>query len=254
MALPLVWTALSSLKRPDEIIQLPPTLMPENPFYINNYVEIFQRFPFGRFFVNSFIVSIASVILSLLTCSIAGYAFAKFDFRGKEILFFAVLGTLMIPFQAIMIPLYLLFSSLGLVNTYLGILGPNLTSAFGVFLMRQFIEGLPNEYIDSARIDGCSEFRIFWNIILPLTGPALVTLGIIKFLWSWNEFTWPLLIVNTPSMMTVPLGLSLFEGFTNVAYNLIAAGATLSVLPMLIIFIFLQRHITKGMVMSGLKK
>ena len=198
MAFPFIWMVLTSLKHSDEIYRLPMTILPDNFFNPENYRIVFERQPFLRFFLNSFIVAAGSTLTSLLLSSLAGYAFAKFEFPGKEALFFVfILAVLMIPFEVIVIPLYLLFNRLGLVDTYLGIMGPSLLSAFGVFIMRQFIVSIPNDYIDAARIDGHSELQIFFRIILPMSGPALATLGTIKFIWSWNEFLWPLVMVTS---------------------------------------------------------
>lgn len=194
------------------------------------------------------------MIVSLFFCSLAGYAFAKFDFWGKEIIFFIfVLSILMVPFEIIVVPLYRIFSSIGLTNTYLGLMGPNFISAFGIFIMRQFIDTIPNNYIDAARVDGISEFNIFLKIILPLSKPALATLGVIKFLWTWNDFLWPLVIVTGEKMKTVTVGLSYFSGVWHIKYTVICAGSVLSIIPVLIMFIFFQRHVVKGLTMTGIK-
>ena len=254
MAFPFIWMVLTSLKHSDEIYRLPMTILPDNFLNLENYRIVFERQPFLRFFLNSFIVASGSTFASLFLSSLAGYAFAKFEFPGKEVLFFVfVLAVLMIPFEVIVIPLYLLFNRLGLVNTYLGIMGPSLLSAFGVFVMRQFIVSIPNDYIDAARIDGHSELQIFLRIIIPMSGPALATLGTIKFIWSWNEFLWPLVMVTSEEMRTVTLGLSTYTGLWHTDYNVVTAAAFLSVIPMLIIYLFLQNFVIEGMAMTGLK-
>jgi multiple sugar transport system permease protein len=254
MAFPFIWMVLTSLKHSDEIYRLPMTILPDNFFNPENYRIVFERQPFLRFFLNSFIVAAGSTLTSLFLSSLAGYAFAKFEFPGKEALFFVfILAVLMIPFEVIVIPLYLLFNRLGLVDTYLGIMGPSLLSAFGVFIMRQFIVSIPNDYIDAARIDGHSELQIFFRIILPMSGPALATLGTIKFIWSWNEFLWPLVMVTSEEMRTVTLGLSTYTGLWHTDYNVVTAAAFLSVIPMLVIYLFLQNFVVEGMAMTGLK-
>ena len=254
MAFPFVWMVLTSLKHSDEIYRLPMTLLPDDFTNLENYVIVFKRQPFLRFFLNSFIVAIGCTVASLFFSSLSGYAFAKFDFPGKEILFFGfILAALMVPFEVIVIPLYLLFNRLGLVNTYLGLMGPNLLSAFGVFVMRQFIVSIPNDYIDAARIDGLSEFQIFLRIILPLSAPALATLGTIKFIWSWNDFLWPLVMVNSEEMRTVTLGLSTYTGLWHTDFAVVTAAAFLSIIPLLIVYVGLQKFVIQGMTMTGLK-
>jgi len=254
MAFPFIWMVLTSLKHSDEIYRLPITILPDNFFYFENYYIVFERQPFLRFFLNSFIIAVGCTVASLLFSSLSGYAFAKFEFPGKEVLFFVfILAALMIPFEVIVIPLYLLFNRLGLVNTYLGIMGPSLLSAFGVFIMRQFIVTIPNDYLDAARIDGYSELQIFFRIIIPMSRPALATLGTIKFIWAWNDFLWPLVMVNSEEMRTVMLGLSTYTGLWHTDYNVVTAAAFLSVIPLLIIYLFLQNFVIEGMTMTGLK-
>ena len=254
MAFPFIWMVLTSLKHADEIYRLPITILPDNFLYFENYRIVFERQPFLRFFLNSFIVAIGCTAFSLVFSSLSGYAFAKFEFPGKEIIFFAfILAALMIPFEVIVIPLYLLFNRLGLVNTYLGIMGPSLLSAFGVFIMRQFIVSIPNDYIDAARIDGLSELQIFLHIILPMSRPALATLGTIKFIWTWNDFLWPLVMVSSEPMRTVTLGLSTYTGLWHTDYTVVTAAAFLSVIPLLVIYLFLQNFVIEGMTMAGLK-
>ncbi|MEA3336142.1 MAG: carbohydrate ABC transporter permease [Chloroflexota bacterium] len=254
MAFPFIWMVLTSLKHSDEIYRLPVTILPDDFLNFENYVTVFERQPFLRFFLNSFIVASSSTMVTLFFSSLAGYAFAKFEFPGKEVLFFVfILAALMIPFEIIVIPLYLLFNRLGLVNTYLGIMGPAMLSAFGIFIMRQFIVSIPNDYLDAARIDGLSEFQIFLRIIIPLSVPALATLGTIKFIWTWNEFLWPLVMVTSEKMRTVTLGLSTYTGMWHTDYTIITAAAFLSVIPMLIIYLFLQNFVIEGMTMTGVK-
>jgi multiple sugar transport system permease protein len=207
MALPFVWMGLTSLKTSKEIYRFPPTLIPDNIFNFSNYVEVFQRQPFGLFILNSLIVAVGCTLASLLISSLAGYAFAKFQFPGKEVIFFIfIMSVLIVPFEVVVIPLYLMYSKIHLNNTLLGVMGPSLVSAFGIFIMRQFMQSIPDDYIDAARIDGLSEFGVFMRIVLPLSGPALATLGTVKFIWSWNDFLWPLIIAESDKAKVVTTG------------------------------------------------
>ena len=254
MVFPFVWMVLTSVKQSDEIYRLPIPLLPDHLFNLRNYVTVFTRQPFLRFFLNSLIVAGSCTLVSLLLSSLSGYAFAKFDFPGKEVLFFVfILAALMIPFEVIVIPLYLLFNRLGLVDTYLGIAGPSLLSAFGVFIMRQFIVSIPDDYLDAARIDGHSELSIFFRIVLPMSLPALATLGTIKFIWSWNDFLWPLVMVTSENMRTVMLGLSTYTGMWHTEFTVVTAASFVSVIPLLIVYLLLQNFVIEGMTMTGLK-
>lgn len=250
---PFFWMAVTSLKSAPEIQRLPLQILPDRWLQLDNYREVFQRQPFGRFLANSALVASVSAVSSLVFSALAGYGFAKFRFPGRDLLFFAVIGILMVPFQSVVVPLYLWVNRLGLLDTYLGILAPDLVSVFGVFLMRQAIEVVPSEYIDAARIDGCGELGVFWRVILPMVKPALATLVIIKFMWTWNEFFWPLVVVNSPTMKVVTLGLMSFTNMYFIEYNLATAAAVLSILPIVVIFLTLQRWVVRAVVLSGLK-
>jgi ABC-type glycerol-3-phosphate transport system permease component len=253
VAFPLLWMALTSLKTVPELQRLPLQVRPDRWSNLDNYREVFQRQPFGRFLLNSALVASVSAVSSAIVSSLAGYGFAKFRFRGRDALFFAIVGILMVPFQSVVVPLYLWVSRLGLLDTYLGILAPDLVSVFGVFLMRQAIEVVPTEYVDAARIDGAGELRIFWRVIVPAVKPAIATLVIVKFMWTWNELFWPLVVVNSPAMKVVTLGLVSFTNMYFIEYNLVTAAAVVSVLPILVVFLAGQRWIVRGVVMSGLK-
>jgi ABC-type glycerol-3-phosphate transport system permease component len=250
---PFFWMAVTSLKTVPEIQRVPLQILPDRWTYLDNYREVFQRQPFGRFLLNSALVASVSALSSAVVSSLAGYGFAKFRFPGHSVFFFAIIGILMVPFQSVVVPLYLWVSRLGLLDTYPGILAPDLVSVFGIFLMRQSIEVVPSDYIDAARIDGSGELGIFWRVILPAVRPALATLVIIKFMWTWNELFWPLVVVNSPSMKVVTLGL---VGFTNmyfIEYNLLTAAAVISIVPILAIFVLCQRWVVRAVVLSGLK-
>lgn len=251
--IPVLWTVTTSFKTPKEIMTVPPTLLPGSFTYLGNYEEVFQREEFGRYLLNTFALCITAVLISLVVTSLAGYGFAKFDFPLKELLFFSVIGVLMVPFQSVAIPLFEYLERLKLVDTFLGLLLPLMISAFGVLLMREGISTLPNDYIDAARIDGCSELKIFWIVILPMVKPSLATLAIIKFMWTWNEFFWPLLVITSHSKATVTLGLSYFTNMHFREYRLIMAAATLSMLPLFLLFAVLRKWMIEALTGSGLK-
>ncbi len=250
---PLFWMAVTSLKTVPEIQRVPLRILPDHWTNLANYREVFTRQPFGRFLLNSALIATVSATSSLVVSSLAGYGFAKFRFPGRDVLFFAIIGILMVPFQSVVVPLYLWVSRLGLLDSYLGILAPDLVSVFGVFLMRQAIEVVPTDYVDAARIDGSSELGIFWRVILPSVKPALATLVIIKFMFTWNELFWPLVVVNSTTMKVVTLGLVSFQNIYFVEYNLVTAAAVVSILPILAIFLLFQKWVVQGVVMSGLK-
>ena len=250
---PFVWMVLGSLKTTGELRQVPPTLLPQNPT-LANYAELFDRLSFARFFFNSAIVAAAVTAGNVVFCSMLGYALAKLQFPGKRILFALVLGTLMVPGIVTFMPLFVLVANLGLVNTHAGLILPFLVGAFGVFLMRQFISGIPDELLDAARVDGAGEHYIFWRIVMPLCGPAVATLSILTFLGSWNSFLWPLVVATSEEMYTLPVAIALFatgQQETNIA--LLMAGSVVVILPVLIVFIVLQRYFTQGIAMTGIK-
>jgi ABC-type glycerol-3-phosphate transport system permease component len=250
---PFFWMAVTSLKTAPEIQRVPLQISPDHWLNLSNYVEVFKRQPFGRFMLNSAIIASVAAVSSLVVSSLAGYGFAKFHFPGRDAFFLAIVGILMVPFQSIVVPLYMWVNSLGLLDTYLGIVAPDLVSVFGIFLMRQSIEMIPSDYIDAARIDGCGELGIFFRVILPSVKPAMATLLIIKFMWNWNELFWPLIAINSPSMRVVTMGLISFTNMYFIEYNLLTAAAVVSILPILLIFLTLQRWVVQAVVMSGLK-
>lgn len=250
---PFFWMAVTSLKTVPEIQRVPLQIFPDAWGNFDNYREVFVRQSFGRFLLNSAIVASVSALSSVVVSSLAGYGFAKFRFPGHGLLFFAIIGILMVPFQSVVVPLYLWVSRLGLLDTYPGILAPDLVSVFGVFLMRQSIEVVPSDYVDAARIDGAGELGIFWRVILPSVKPALATLLIVKFMWTWNELFWPLVVVNSPEMRVVTLGLLSFTNMYFIEYNLVTAAAVVSILPILVVFLACQRWVVRAVVMSGLK-
>ncbi len=250
---PFVWMLVGSFKTEAEVRQVPPTWLPENPT-LANYGTLFDRLDFPTYFTNSAAVAILTTVGNLLFCSAAGYALAKLRFPGKRVLFTVVLGTIMVPSIVTLVPLFVLTSNLGLVNTLAGLILPFLAQAFGVFLMRQFISSLPNDLLEAARIDGASELRIYAQIVLPLCRPALATLGILTFLASWNNFLWPLVSATTEDSYTLPVALALYSiGENRTDYDILLAGSVVVVLPVLLVFILLQRHFVRGIATTGLK-
>jgi multiple sugar transport system permease protein len=253
LAGPFLWMLLGSFKTDAELRSVPPTWLPENATS-DNYRQLFTQLDFPRFFFNSTFVAVAITIGNLIFCSMLGYALAKLRFRGRRVVFGLVLGMLMVPGMVTFVPLFVLVSNLGMVNSYPGLILPWLAGPFGVFLMRQFIMGLPDELIDAARVDGAGEFRIFTSVILPLCGPALATLGILTFLASWNNFLWPLVVAQSEQKYTLPVALALYAiGENSTRYGLLMAGSVMVILPILIVFVLLQRYFVQGIAMTGLK-
>ena len=253
---PFAWMIGTSFKSSTEIIHLPPTLFPQHPT-IQAYNTIFNdpNVPLGRFYLNSIIVSACVVIMVLFTSSLVGFVFAKYRFWGKNFFFTMVLATMMIPFQVLMIPAYLILVRIGLVDNLLGLIIPSMTSAFGIFLMRQFIESIPTELIDAARIDGCSEFGIYFRIILPQLGAALATLAIFQFMATWNDYLWPLIVITTTAKRTLPIMLSWYStAIGRVSrYDLTMAASILVIIPVLIAYLIFQRWVVRGIALTGFK-
>ena len=253
MLFPLLWLLSTSLKSPTEdIFQFPPQLLPSQPTF-NNFVRVWQTNPFGRYLFNSTLIAFLTVGLNLLFCALAAYPLARLEFRGREIIFTAIVTTIMIPFQIVMIPLYILTVQLGMKNSYLGIIFPAIASAFGIFLLRQAFQGVPKELEEAARIDGCSELGIWWNVMIPAIRPALVTLAIFVFIGSWSDFLWPLIVIDKPEFYTLPLGVAMLAGTFSLDWRLIAAGSIISIAPILVLFLFLQRYIVPTETGSGVK-
>jgi len=252
MIIPFLWMLSTSLKTDQQAYIFPPVWIPK-PVVWGNYLTVWQALPFGRFFINSVIVSVDVTLGQLITCSLGAFAFARLRFPGRERLFLLYLATMMIPFQVTMIPVFILVKWLGWVDTYAGLIIPSLFSAYGTFLLRQFFLTIPQDLEDAAKIDGCGYFRIYWNVMLPLSQPALATLGIFVFMWSWNNFLWPLLITNSLEMNTLPMGLSYFLGQYTIYWNLLMAGTTIVLLPVLIVYFFAQRFFIEGITLSGIK-
>ncbi|AKI97753.1 carbohydrate ABC transporter permease [Kosmotoga pacifica] len=250
--LPLVWTISTSLKTRYATLKYPPEFLPDEVSF-SNYTTIFNKYPFGRFLFNSFLVTFSTVFLQVVVAAMAAYAFARFDFKCKELLFMFYIATLMFPFQVKAIPLYLIVRSFGWINTYQGLILPKVFSAFGVFLLRQSILSTPKDYDESAAMDGANHITIFLKIILPLNKGALATLTIFAFMDSWNDYLWPLIVTTTQEMMTIPLGLASLQGRWTTQWNLVSAGTVVSIIPILIVYIVAQKWFIEGISATGLK-
>ncbi len=253
MLLPLVWLASTALKSPTEdIFQFPPQLLPAQPT-LQNFVTVWQTFPFGQYLLNSAIIALLTVVLNVIFCALAAYPLARLDFRGRTAIFTAIVSTIMIPFQIVMIPLYVLTVQLRLSNSYLGVTFPAIASAFGIFLLRQAFQGVPKELEEAARIDGCSELGLWWYVMLPSIRPALVTLAIFVFIGSWSDFLWPLIVLDRPEFYTLPLGVAALAGTFSLDWRLIAAGSVISILPIVVFFVVMQRYVVPSEAASGVK-
>ncbi|MGN7284092.1 carbohydrate ABC transporter permease [Shouchella rhizosphaerae] len=253
MAGPFIWMALSSLKSFEQIFAVPPVWIPD-PFVWSNFTDSLQAMPFGRAYFNSFYISTIVVVSQVLTCSMAAYAFAKLKFPGSKVLFIAFLATMMVPMQVTLIPLYIIMDNIGWVNTHLSIIVPNaLFNAFGVFLLRQFMMGIPKEMEEAAVMDGANPLYIYAKIMLPLIKPALAAFAIFSFIGIWNNFIQPLVFLSDTTLFTVPLLLATFKGLYVTNWPLMMAGATISVVPVLIVYFFAQRQIIEGIALTGVK-
>lgn len=253
MVLPFIWTVLSSLKNMGQTFAYPVKIFPD-PVIWENYPESLSALPFGRAYWNSFYIAAIVVIFQLLTATMAGYSFAKLKFRGHGVIFVLFLATMMVPSQVTMIPLFLIMKKIGLLGSHMSLILPAaLFNAFGVFLMRQFIAGLPDELEEAAIIDGASVPQIFFRIIIPLVKPSMAAFGIFVFLGQWNSFMYPLIFLNKTETFTVPLLLNFFKGTYATDYPLLMAGTVISVVPVLIVYLFFQKQIIQGIAITGMK-
>ena len=249
---PLAWMLSVSFMARGEASHFPPPLLPATPT-LDNYRELFQRTGIGRNFANSLLVAGAITLLSLLVNTLAGYAFAKLRFRGRERIFQLLLAALVVPAQVAMLPLFLLMKQLGLVNTYWGVIIPGLASVFGIFLVRQYARSIPDELIEAARIDGAGELRIFFQVVLPMLKPVLVTLAIFTFMGAWNDFMWPLIVLTDQAHYTLPVALASLSREHVMDVELMMAGAVVTVLPVLLLFLLLQRYYIQGLLLGSVK-
>lgn len=253
MVFPYLYMISMSLKGDGMIIKSFTDIFPKQ-ITLQNYVDVLGSGPFGRYFLNSTIIAVSVVVGNILFGSMVGYAFAKLTFVGKNVLFMIILSTMMIPFQVTLIPLFLLMRELGWIDTYAALIIPNLIAPMSIFLMRQYMSGLPNEIIEAAKMDGSTEFGVFWRIILPLAKPAVGVLIIVQFLGSWNNFIFPLILTNSEHMRTLPLGLALYKGFNSIDWVHMMAASCISTLPVLLVFIIFQKYIIAGMTSGAVKE
>ncbi|HPF45484.1 MAG: carbohydrate ABC transporter permease [Alphaproteobacteria bacterium] len=250
MMTPIIFMFSASFKYNDEIYEL--ALISSEPT-LSNYIYLFENTEFLLWFKNSILVALASTVSVLFFDSLVGYTLAKFRFRGRKLVFIAILSTLMIPTEMLVIPWYILARDFGLLDSYIGLIFPGIMTGLGVFLMKQFFESVPDDYLDAARIDGLSEFRIFTQIAMPLVAPALSALAIFTFLGNWTAFLWPLIVTSSAELFTIPVGLSSFSGEFQSEWEMIMTGAAVATLPTLLVFLFLQRYIIRGVILGGLK-
>ena len=255
---PFAWLIITSIETPAEALHFPPILVPHKLDFAN-YSQALQAAPFGRFFINSAVVAVTTVISNLVLCSLAGYAFARFRFLGRGLLFAVLMTTLMVPFQVTMIPQFIITKWLGIhllasvgINHIGALILPNAATAFGIFFLRQFFRTLPLEYEEAARVDGASRLTVLWRVVLPLSGPALATLAALTFLDSWNNFLWPLIAITSTPQMTLPLGLAMFQSAHTTEWTLLMAGNVMSLTPMMIIFFVAQRYFIRSVAATGL--
>lgn len=252
MVLPMVWMLATSIKDESEVFSVPINWLPL-PAHLDNYARAYAFVPWPQYYFNSVFVALCHVVLVLTFCTLAGFGFAKYRFPLRSLCFVIVLSTLMIPFQVIMVPLFIVTKQLGWLNTYAGLIVPGAVSAFGIFLMRQFMQTLPDELFAAGRIDGASEWSLFWRIAAPLSKPALAALAIFTFTGSWDSLLWPLIVTTKVELRTLPLGLALFNSEYGNDYTGLMAATTAATVPVVLLFVFLQKQFVQGIVMTGLK-
>ena len=252
MIFPIYWMLATAVRPHAEIFEAVARLVPSS-FSWSNFHAVLTRYPVLTWVNNSVIIAVVAVVLTVFINLLCGYTFAKFHFPGRDILFFAILGALMVPIQVILVPEFLIVSWLGLLNSHFGVILPRAAEAFGIFMVRQFMVSIPDELIEAARLDGAGEFTIFFRIVLPLSKPIIAVLVIFTFMWRWNDFAWPLVALTDQDMFTIPLGLNLLRGEVNPDWGNVMALAILSLLPMLVIFLAFQRYLVQGIASTGLK-
>jgi len=252
MIIPFLWMISTSLKSLKEVFIFPPGFLGERLVW-ENYLKISNRFPFGLFYLNSIKVTFIVVTVQLLTSAMAGFAFARLKFPFRDSIFTLYLATLMVPYHVTLVPIFVIMRYFDWIDTHYSLIIPSLVSAYGTFLMRQFFLTIPEELVDSAKIDGCTPFGVFWRIFMPLCKPALATLGVFIFMWTWNDFIRPLIFINSIPKMTIPLGLSAMQGMYSTDWPVLMAGTFISLLPVLAAFMFAQEYFVRGVTLSGLK-
>lgn len=251
--LPFFWMLSASLMQSGEASIFPPRFLPETITF-GNYVQLYEKLNVTRFFLNSLILSVSVTVLSLFVNSMAGFAFAKYAFRGKKQIFAALISSMIIPGQVTMLPVFLLLNKMGLINTYFGVIIPGLASIFGIFLIRQYLQSVPDSLIEAARIDGANDFLIYRKIILPLAKPVLVTLALFTFMGTWNDFLWPLIVMTKESMYTLPVALANLLGEHVQDVEMMMAGSVITIIPVLIVFLVLQKYYLQGIMIGGVKE
>ncbi len=252
MLIPFIWMVSTSLKSPGETVAMPPVWIPDS-LQIGNYAAAFDAAPFGRYFLNSVLVTVLSTVGELVTTILAAFAFAKIEFYGKNVLFTLLIATMMVPGEILIIPNFVTLSNMGLINTYAALIVPYLASVFSVFMLKQSFQSVPKELHYAAKVDGCSDFRFLWTIMVPLAKSSIVAITILKIIGSWNAFMWPLIVTNDRALRTLPVGLQAFTTEAGTQYELLMAAATIVVIPMVIVYLFLQKYIIMGISKSGLK-
>lgn len=249
---PFVWIILTSLKGSEDVFIFPPVFFPKE-LHLQNFVEVWSVVPFGNYLFNSLLVAGGSVLSNVLFASLAAYPLARMEFRGKKVVVLAILGTMMVPEQVIMIPVYRILLSMDLLNTLTGVVLPTSVNAFGIFLMRQFYKSIPRDLDEAALIDGCSPLRIWWNILLPMSKPAIATLTVFTFIGAWSNFLWPLVVLRDSDRYTLPVGLNALLSAFSANYKYMAAAAVLSVIPVFVVFLLMQRYFIRGMLTGSVK-
>jgi ABC-type glycerol-3-phosphate transport system permease component len=252
MAVPFWWMLVTSIKPPGSVLAVPPELFPRQPT-LESYARVFATVPIGRMFLNSLLVTVVSVGAQIASSAMAAYAFARMQWRGRDAVFLLYIATLMVPSQVTITPLFILMQRLGWVDTYQGLIAPSIVSAFGVFLLRQAMLSVPREYEEAALLDGANHWTIFQTVVLPMIGPSLATLGVFATMSTWNSFLWPLFVTRNERLMTLPVGLALLHGRYTTEWSMVMAGAVISVVPIILVYLAAQRAFVRGVALSGLK-
>lgn len=252
MIFPFIWMLLSSFKGQMELLRMPPTFWPER-FRWENYREIFEVMPFFKYFANSIVTALLNTFVGILTSALAGYVFAKYRFKGKELVFWIMIACMMIPYDTLIIPLYKIMVKMHWTNTYLVLTVPFFVNIFGLFMMRQFMESIPNDYIEAAEIDGCGQYKTFFRVIFPMVKPAVAALVIFIFMGSYNSFLWPLINVNSRELFTLPIGMASLTTDKKSEFELLMAASTMAVIPIFAVFCVAQKHFVAGLTMGGVK-
>ncbi len=252
MLIPVFWTIMSSFKAGTDLYEWPPRIIPKE-FSLANYMLAFKKGNFSTYFINSFFITITSTILTVIINTMAGFALAKYRFKGDKLILVGFISTLMIPLEVIMIPIFTVISKVGFYDSYLGLIIPPAATPTGLFMIRQFLLSVPDSLLEASRIDGASEFQIFWKVIVPISKPVISVLAIFSFMWRWNDYIWPLIVISDPRKYTVQLAISNFIGEYNVDWNSLLAMSVVTMIPVLIVFLIFQKNFVQGMVTSGMK-